>query len=664
MACALGVAVVLLYSVAVVDGDTYLHMPRGSNNRLNENTANRQTNNRVFDSQNNNKGGYNVGDKTDQQSGGDRNKQYQMSYFQSAPGATATQGSSLMPIEWTNQHGCGDNSPTRPIKLNCNVVMQFMCQPDNQGFTRDTIRDGTDRGRINYQNPPGNGPRGESSGRAARRKNAASTRKGMNEPFEWRDKCESRERNKGLFTADQKLKKDKATNTRQNPNGNRNGYECPEERDYYPYWHPTDWKDIAVLTEDIRWCKNFTTESFNVIARHECREKFSDGTEAHYSTANNEAACNAKGGTWRPVHNYLEKLNLPEAQCKARTDTVWGHAIYGDGTEECLVKLAAPDCQVAPYTRVNHLGNSEDMKASKYMWKLPNFPSNTPQRCILRLRYNISTEDYDPYSTDSLSNNDDDVIENNPKVNVGLDNGQRLQLALNTAQTGRTFQDRSHVFLIKPRTAAMGTKTIHSLSVRGKRGNIVQTYPAVEYDFVPNNLEVTKDDLVHIQWTGSNSHNNGGGNGNTDGQTGDDGEGRGGTDRSNIMTMTNRDKNFFMTMEDKRNIANNMKAVWAANQDDIPNGVGSLTKTDIAIQLATSGQFMCKDCYRGRDRRKRDATLTTGQGRWNRLLDNAPASFAGMVVQFEKADTHVIGCTRNNNFSNRSQKGKITVTDR
>ena len=78
----------------------------------------------------------------------------------------------------------------------------------------------------------------------------------------------------GLFTADQNLKKsDKSTSTRQNPNGNRNGYECPEERDYYPYMHPTDWKDIAVLAENKSMCEYFQRESFNVKSK--CKRSIS-----------------------------------------------------------------------------------------------------------------------------------------------------------------------------------------------------------------------------------------------------------------------------------------------------------------------------------------------------------------------------------------------------
>merc|ERR1719193_1720337 len=75
----------LLASVCLlVDADVYLHNPRGSNNRLKGRGRNRSNGNRLFDSQNNARGGYNVG--TDS-----------LTYYE---------GSNLE-IEWTSQHSCG-----------------------------------------------------------------------------------------------------------------------------------------------------------------------------------------------------------------------------------------------------------------------------------------------------------------------------------------------------------------------------------------------------------------------------------------------------------------------------------------------------------------------------------------------------------------------------
>lgn len=63
-----------------------------------------------------------------------------------------------------------------------------------------------------------------------------------------------------------------------------------------------------------------------------------------------------------------------------------------------------------------------------------------------------------------------------------------------------SFLLRSHVFEIRERPTKLENNKIINLNVRGKRGNIVQVYPAVEYDFVPNKLEISKDDYVHIQY--------------------------------------------------------------------------------------------------------------------------------------------------------------------
>jgi hypothetical protein len=88
-----------------VTGDIYMHNLRGSNNRLDEEGRERNNANRLFDSQNNNRGGYNVGST--------------MYYLT---------GSEVL-IEWTNQHSCANPHAS------CDIVLQYMCT--------ETLRDGS-----------------------------------------------------------------------------------------------------------------------------------------------------------------------------------------------------------------------------------------------------------------------------------------------------------------------------------------------------------------------------------------------------------------------------------------------------------------------------------------------------------------------------------------
>ena len=165
-------------------------MPRGSNNRLNEQTANRANNNRLFDSQNNNKGGYNVGDR------GAAASQSQAEQY-----AEQIYEGSQYYMTWTNQHAAGGQGDPND-KTRSELIVQVYCA--------DHLRNGQNTNQPNENND--------------------DTNTGLHETQEYYAACKARERNKGLFTADQRLNGDDATKTRQNPNGGRSGLECPEER--------------------------------------------------------------------------------------------------------------------------------------------------------------------------------------------------------------------------------------------------------------------------------------------------------------------------------------------------------------------------------------------------------------------------------------------------
>lgn len=637
-----------------------MHFPRGSNNRFNEQSATRRTNNRVFDSQNNNRGGYNKG-VIGANAPNDRNKlqeaeQHHLSFMMSSADAPT-----ILPVRWTSQHGSGGNEDTNPNKMNSNFVIQYMCKPKvpippnananiNTLERKTRLRDGVTTQRQDYQdkNLNQNGRRETSNSYLNRRQNSVKPDRVLQEPMEWYDKCKARDRNKGIFTADQNPRND-ATGTRQNPNGNRNGYECPEERDYFPYQFPSIWRDAFVYAQNASVCKYYQKESFNVKTRWECVEKFTNGPTKHYSKYNNQAECVTNGGQWLEFTQNLEVMpNINnEAQCNAlkadfpKSNFKWARPINLDGdiSEKCLVTLAAPGCKEMPFGRDNHLGNGADMEEIGYDMPLPYFPSGRDHQCVLRTRYNITTDDYDGWNTFADQNKDNSPVVQNPEAYIGATT--QMQLAINTAQFGRTFQDRSHIWEVLSRPPTIPTQTVVKiLSVQGKRCNIVQCYPAVEYDFVPRELKVSRNDMIQATWTGSNTHKNGPNGG--DGQTGDDGQGKTGSDRSNIVGLMNRLDNYPLTSTHPANLFNNMKVIWSAyNPLNAPP-----TPKDLAIQMASSGYYK---------------SAAAVDGSMNKLLDNTSASFRGSIFQMTNRGAFNYTCTRNNNFSNRSQKGTITV---
>ena len=138
-----------LSSPSFVIGDLYMVHPRGSNNKLEEVSTNVRNDNRLFDSQNNARAGYNVGDNCrgscSYDSNGDGNADPD-TYDPERPGAGEGEmyfyGGSLLSVEWTAQHGCGSDNPL----IDCTIVLQYACEDTMPGLrngkTRATIGGG------------------------------------------------------------------------------------------------------------------------------------------------------------------------------------------------------------------------------------------------------------------------------------------------------------------------------------------------------------------------------------------------------------------------------------------------------------------------------------------------------------------------------------------
>ena len=308
------------YLFIYANADVYLHNPRGNNNRCDEISNNRQNANRLFDSENNAAGGYAVTcDRSEDP------RCYNMEYYENTN----------LPIRWTSQHNCGENN-------HCQFILQYACETE----LGKNVRDGhpqTNQGNTCTERIP------EENDNVLNAAGINISKFGLHEDYDYYERCISKRRNINLFTADQKLKGKNGIFTRQNPNGNRHGFECPEERDYYPYWGESNWKDIAILTSNISMCDYYKSNSRCNTVKYECigANKFSE----------NKTFCEINGGTYKKY----DKLD-----CN-------------------------PICRLAPTSVINRLGIEKNNSAhTNFNWKLPK---GKHDNCILRIRYNISTNE-------------------------------------------------------------------------------------------------------------------------------------------------------------------------------------------------------------------------------------------------------------------------------
>ena len=118
-----------------------------------------------------------------------------------------------------------------------------------------------------------------------------------------------------------------------------------------------------------------------------------------------------------------------------------------------------------------------------------------------------------------------------------------------------------------------------------------------------------------------------------------------GTDRSNIVEMLDPARNYPLSFGESR-MFKSATVVWSSQ--DIDN----LTPEDTTASMASSGYYKCAENRQCKGNPAKPL---------NSELDNAPASYPGMLLQFTQKECYHYMCTRNNNFTNRSQKGTLCI---
>jgi len=204
-----------------------------------------------------------------------------------------------------------------------------------------------------------------------------------------------------------------------------------------------------------------------------------------------------------------------------------------------------------------------------------------------------------------------------------------------------------------PRPSGIDKKTtIWNVNVRGKRGNIAQVRNCMEYDFTPNILHVGASDYVHFQWTGCDRNN-----------ANNDGEGTDRTDRSNVCQMKDWTSSFPLPLEqqnmfDTYSLAlhaclldqTNCVPVKTLNNEQSVQNCGKLNAPIKPIVPTPTSTTVTTNGYPNNG----DQTANGGKQSYTAYFDLG-------AMKWNRTGTYQYMGTRNNNFSNRGQKGVLIV---